>query len=169
MMALKRINLRRLGWWQVEKIRKEKSKMSEEKILDFLEAQSEVFQVVLSELKAGKKSSHWMWFVFPQIQGLGSSPFSIKFSLNSLKEAESYLEHPVLGDRLRTCCSILLSLPMDLSARDIFGYLDDQKLRSSMTLFAQIPKCDPIFSKVLARFFNNEFDSKTLEILNNQN
>lgn len=130
----------------------------------FLKAQEGVYQSVLSELKRGRKSSHWMWFIFPQMAGLGHSETSAFFGITGLEETVAYLQHPILGERLRTCCEILLS-GHDKSASDIFGYPDDLKLRSSMTLFAKVSKSDSPFARVLSRYFDGKPDERTLELL----
>ena len=103
----------------------------------FLSAQEGVYVAALAELRGGRKRTHWMWFVFPQFQGLGSSPTARRFAISSLDEARAYLEHPVLGARLRECADALIGLP-GRNASDVFGYPDDLKLRSSMTLFDQV-------------------------------
>jgi uncharacterized protein (DUF1810 family) len=102
----------------------------------FVEAQQPVYARVLGELRAGHKTSHWMWFVFPQIAGLGGSPMAIRYAIASLAEARAYLGHPVLGPRLRECCEILEGLE-GARAEEIFGYPDVLKLRSSLTLFSR--------------------------------
>jgi len=130
----------------------------------FLEAQSGVYDRVLEELRRGQKSSHWMWFIFPQIRGLGHTETSIFFAISSLPEAKAYLEHPVLGPRLRECCELLLQLE-GKSASQIFGSPDDLKLRSSMTLFAQADAQSALFQSVLTRYFEGVADPRTLELL----
>ena len=119
----------------------------------FVEAQEPVFDDVLAELRDGRKTSHWMWFVFPQIAGLGQSPMSRRYAIRSIEEARAYLAHPVLGSRLRKCVEILLGLP-ETSAHAIFGSPDDLKLRSSLTLFAQAAPDEPQFARGLERYFN---------------
>jgi uncharacterized protein (DUF1810 family) len=127
----------------------------------FVEAQDRVWPSVLAELRAGHKTSHWMWFVFPQIAGLGRSPTSVKYAISGLDEARAYLEHPVLGARLRETAELLLG-HTGLSAFDILGGIDAQKLHSSMTLFARASD-DPLFESVLDRYFDGEPDPATLE------
>ena len=127
----------------------------------FVAAQDPVFERVLGELKAGRKTSHWMWFVFPQIEGLGSSAMSRHYAIGSLAEARAYLDHPLLGSRLRRCVEILL-FHEGLGASDIFGSPDDRKLHSSMTLFAKAAPREPLFSQALARYFHAEPDRSTL-------
>ncbi len=127
----------------------------------FVEAQDEggTYERALAELRAGRKTSHWMWFVFPQIEGLGQSPMSRAYAIASLDEASAYLDHPVLGPRLRQCAQALLDLGSDAgSAAQILGGIDAVKLRSSMTLFA---RADPLFQRVLERYFGGEADEET--------
>lgn len=132
----------------------------------FLPAQQPVWNQVLSELKAGRKHSHWMWFIFPQIQGLGHSDMARHYAVQSRAEAEAYLAHPVLGARLRQACQVLLDLgPAALSAHAIFGSPDDLKLRSSMTLFAEVAEPGNCFEAVLQQYFGGARDARTLELL----
>src|SRR5437870_2934991 len=105
----------------------------------FVEAQKDVYELALAELKQGKKESHWMWFIFPQLDGLGHSAMAKKYAIKTRREAEAYLRHPLLGQRLIECCNALLQVN-GKSASEIMGYPDDMKLRSSMTLFASISK-----------------------------
>ena len=130
----------------------------------FLDAQEKDYAVALSEIKNGRKKSHWIWYIFPQIQGLGFSETSRYYAIKDLEEAETYLKHPVLGERLVQISNALLDLPGN-DAHKIFGSPDDLKLKSSMTLFASIENTNPVFSKVLYKFFNGETDFKTLRIL----
>ena len=130
----------------------------------FVDAQNPVYDKVCSELRDGRKKSHWMWFVFPQIEGLGSSPMARKFAISSLAEAAAYLEHPVLGPRL-TECTRLVNLVEGRSIEQIFGRPDDLKFRSSMTLFARASADNQVFVDALQRHFNGEFDPATLERL----
>lgn len=116
------------------------------------------------ELIAGKKRSHWMWFVFPQYRGLGSSNMSRRFAIQSRAEATAYLAHPILGGRLRECCKILLGLP-STSAFEVFGTPDDLKLRSCMTLFDQVSGPEKLFTAVLERFFGGQRDVRTIELI----
>jgi len=127
----------------------------------FLDAQDPVYEQVLLELKAGRKRSHWMWFVFPQIHGLGSSATARAFAISSLGEAKAYLEHPVLGPRLRECTR-LATLVEGRPIEQILGYPDDLKFRSSMTLFAQATSDNYVFMEALLKYFGGEFDSLTL-------
>jgi|SRR5579859_1120390 len=115
-----------------------------------------------AELRGGRKTSHWMWFVFPQVAGLGYSPTSRTYAITSLAEARAYLEHPVLGARLIECATILLGLP-DRTAEQIFGDIDAQKLHSSATLFMHAGPGMPVFRQVLDRYFGGSPDSATEE------
>jgi uncharacterized protein (DUF1810 family) len=133
----------------------------------FIDAQHNSYEQALSEIRSGKKRTHWMWFIFPQIQGLGFSEMSIHYAIRNLQEADAFLHHPVLGSRLVNICRALLDQP-DHSAHHIFGSPDDQKLKSSMTLFSSIPKASPVFQSVLDRFFNGMKDDKTSAILEEQ-
>jgi len=128
----------------------------------FVAAQDQggVYDSAVSELRAGHKTGHWMWFVFPQIAGLGESAMSRRYAIGSLDEARAYLDHPVLGARLAECARIL-SERDDLSAVEIFGSVDAQKLRSSMTLFARAAPADPVFQMVLDRYFAGSADEHT--------
>jgi uncharacterized protein (DUF1810 family) len=118
------------------------------------------YAAAVSELRAGRKTSHWMWFVFPQIGGLGQSAMARTYAISSLAEAREYLAHPVLGPRLVECCEILLSLG-GRRAEDVFGSIDAMKLRSSMTLFARAAPDNPIFERVLAGYFDGVADDAT--------
>lgn len=128
----------------------------------FVEAQQGVHADALAELRAGRKRSHWMWFVFPQLAGLGTSATAQRYGVRGLDEARAYLAHPLLGARLRECAQTLLAL-RGRSAEQIFGYPDVLKLRSSMTLFAAVPGADPVFDEVLARYYDGEADARTLQ------
>ncbi len=129
----------------------------------FLTAQEGVCQAALAELRGGRKRTHWMWFVFPQFEGLGASAMSRRFAVKSLEEARAYLDHPVLGARLRECAGALLGLA-GRSASDIFGYPDDLKLHSSMTLFDLVAPPGSVFSQVLQKFFGGVRDDVTVRI-----
>jgi uncharacterized protein (DUF1810 family) len=133
----------------------------------FVEAQQGTYEGALVEIRAGKKESHWMWFIFPQLRGLGTSANAEFFGIASLDEARAYLDHPVLGARLRECVETLLSWTGRLSAEQIFGRVDALKLRSSLTLFEQIEAAGP-FDAALAAFFAGERDQRTLALLNGQ-
>jgi uncharacterized protein (DUF1810 family) len=130
----------------------------------FLDAQQRDYATALSEIKNGKKRSHWMWYIFPQIAGLGFSETSKFYAIRDITEAKEYLEHPILGLRLVTICQALMAANTN-NATAIFGNPDDMKLRSSMTLFASIPGADPVFPAVLDKFFNGAKDKLTWEKL----
>ena len=130
----------------------------------FVEAQNPVFEQVCSELRHGQKVGHWMWFVFPQIQGLGHTQTAREFAISSREEAEAYLDHPVLGPRLRECTR-LVTLVAGRSINQIFGYPDDLKFRSCMTLFAHATSDNQVFKDALQKFCAGEFDRLTLERL----
>jgi uncharacterized protein (DUF1810 family) len=130
----------------------------------FIEAQNGIYEQALAELKAGRKRSHWMWFVFPQIAGLGSSAMAEKYAIRSAEEAAAYLADPILGSRLIRCVEAVLSIH-GRTAHDIFGSPDDLKLRSSMTLFAAVSDHGSPFHKVIERFYQGRFDERTIEIL----
>jgi uncharacterized protein (DUF1810 family) len=130
----------------------------------FLSAQEPVVDTVLAELRAGGKRSHWMWFVFPQLAGLGSSAMAQRYAIASLDEAEAYLAHPVLGARLRECCSVVAGLD-GLSAKQIFGEPDDMKFRSSLTLFAQVASEEALFEDCLHKYFYGVPDKTTLALI----
>jgi uncharacterized protein (DUF1810 family) len=136
----------------------------ESKFADFLAAQEPVMARVRQELAAGRKQTHWMWFVFPQLDGLGFSAMSQRFALNSLEEARRYLAHETLGNRLRECTSLLLALP-DQSITSILGSPDDLKFRSCLTLFALAAPEEPLFEAALKKYFNGERDERTLALL----
>jgi uncharacterized protein (DUF1810 family) len=128
----------------------------------FLDAQESSYETALAEVRNGKKRSHWMWYIFPQIQGLGFSETSKYYAINNLAEAEAFLQHAVLGSRLIHICTELLRLKSN-NATHIFGSPDDMKLKSSMTLFASVPNANPVFQQVLDHFFNGTKDEKTLQ------
>lgn len=130
----------------------------------FVQAQAPVIDAVLAELGSGCKRTHWMWFVFPQLQGLGSSSMAQRYALASLAEARAYLAHPVLGPRLRQCCELLLQVP-ERSAREILGSPDDMKLRSCVTLFRAAAPGEELFQRCLDRFYAGQPDARTLELL----
>jgi len=132
----------------------------------FVSAQQEggTYQAAVAELRAGRKRSHWMWFVFPQIAGLGQSPVSRRYAISSLEEARAYLAHPVLGPRLVECASVVAGLSGS-SAEAIFGSVDAMKLRSSMTLFARADPSSPVFQAVLDAYFGGVADGATERLL----
>ncbi len=131
----------------------------------FLEAQENTYEVALSEIKLGKKRSHWMWYIFPQFQGLGFSSTSKYYAIQDIQEAKNYINHPILGSRLKEITNELLKLEQT-NAILIFGSPDDLKLKSCMTLFAQIEESETnLFKEVLIKFFNGDFDNKTLKLI----
>lgn len=140
---------------------------TEPNLQKFINAQQGDYATALAEIKRGRKVTHWMWYIFPQIQGLGFSETSKYYAIRNITEAQEFLKHPVLGPRLIDICSALLDLKSQ-DAHAIFGSPDDLKLKSSVTLFASLPEADPVFDKVLDRFFNGARDHRTLEILGKQ-
>jgi uncharacterized protein (DUF1810 family) len=129
----------------------------------FVAAQDRVYASVVGELRAGRKESHWMWFVFPQIAGLGYSSMSARYAISGLDEARAYLAHPILGPRLRECAWLVLA-SRARSAEEIFGHVDALKLRSSMTLFHRAEPAEAAFGDVLDRFFGGVEDERTDEL-----
>ncbi len=141
--------------------------MSKENNLErFIDAQEQDFQVALSEIKNGRKRSHWMWYIFPQIEGLGFSATSKFYAIKDIDEAAAFLKHPVLGSRLILICNELLKLESN-NANKIFGSPDDLKLKSSMTLFSSLHDTNPVFNLVLEKFFKSVKDDKTMSIISN--
>lgn len=130
----------------------------------FVEAQDPVVDRVYEELRQGRKASHWMWFVFPQIAGLGFSAMSQKYAITGVEEAQAYLAHPILGPRLRRCTQLVLDVD-EKNAHGIFGSPDDMKFHSSMTLFARIDQEDGVFRQALDRYFDRQEDTRTLSRL----
>jgi uncharacterized protein (DUF1810 family) len=130
----------------------------------FVAAQAPLYAQVTAELAAGAKTSHWMWFVFPQLEGLGRSSTARHFGLASLAEAQAYAQHPLLGTRLRQCCGLLMALH-DRSALQIFGPIDSLKLRSCLTLFERAAPHEPLFGQLLDRYCDGERDAATLQLL----
>ncbi|MGO4711999.1 DUF1810 domain-containing protein [Bradyrhizobium sp. 2TAF24] len=130
----------------------------------FVDAQEPVYGQVLAELRAGAKRTHWMWFVFPQLAGLGHSPMAKRYAISSELEAASYLRHPVLGTRLRECTQLVLAVE-GRSATAIFGTPDDLKFRSSMTLFAHATADNTPFRQAIDRYFSGQFDQATCDRL----
>jgi len=127
----------------------------------FVDAQGRVYDTVVVELRGGRKRSHWMWFVFPQLRGLGSSPTAMRFAISSIDEARAYLDHELLGARLRECAGLVTRIH-GRTAEEIFGWPDDMKLRSSMTLFARAADDNADFVAVLDKFYGGEEDPATL-------
>lgn len=130
----------------------------------FVAAQDRVYDSVRAELAAGKKTSHWMWFVFPQLKALGRSPIAKHFGIESRNEALAYWRHPVLGRRLEECTTLVLATG-DKTAHEIFGSPDDLKFRSCMTLFSQVAPDEPFFGQALQRFFPGQPDEITRQLL----
>ncbi|MFZ0606203.1 MAG: DUF1810 domain-containing protein [Xanthobacteraceae bacterium] len=130
----------------------------------FVDAQAPVYQRVVAELRHGQKQSHWMWFIFPQIEGLGSSPMAQRFAIASRAEAKAYFDHPLLGPRLRECTRLVVAV-QDRAIDAILGYPDDLKFRSSMTLFASVAEDRTDFVAALDRFYGGEMDRATLQRL----
>lgn len=130
----------------------------------FVDAQEGCYAQVLTELAGGHKATHWMWFIFPQLRGLGHSSTSWHFGIGSLHEARAYLEHPVLGWRLRECTRLLLEV-QGRSIRDILGSPDDLKLRSCLTLFARASEGEALFERALQTYYHGDPDERTLELL----
>ena len=130
----------------------------------FLKAQEHDYEQALREIRSGRKRTHWMWYIFPQIQGLGFSSTAQYYAIRDLEEAKEYLAHPVLGARLKEISSALLDLE-GLSASEIFGYPDDLKLRSCMTLFRMADLNEPIFLEVLEKYYDGEPDFRTVDLV----
>ena len=130
----------------------------------FVQAQEEIYSQALAEIMHARKLSHWMWFIFPQIDGLGCSSTAKFYSIKSKEKAKAYLNHPLLGKRLIKCSEALLKIK-DKSASEIFGYPDDLKLRSSMTLFASVSGSGSIFARVLDQYYASQPDANTLDLL----
>ncbi len=129
----------------------------------FIDAQASVIETVLSELRSGRKRSHWMWFVFPQLAGLGSSAMAVKYAIGSAAEARAYLEHPLLGNRLREC--VRLAAAAERPLVEVFGHPDDFKFRSCVTLFAAVAPDEVVFTEALASCCDGKADSATLRRL----
>jgi uncharacterized protein (DUF1810 family) len=134
----------------------------------FVESQAGIYEQACAELRAGRKRSHWMWFVFPQIRGLGSSEMAVRYAISGLEEAKAYLEHPILGPRLRECAGIVVGV-QGRTVEEVFGYPDDLKFHSSMTLFAKaaavsarVNEGDGVFQQALEKYFGGAMDSGTL-------
>jgi uncharacterized protein (DUF1810 family) len=137
----------------------------------FINAQESTFDGVQAELAAGQKRTHWMWFIFPQIKGLGSSPTAQRFAISSLEEGAAYLEHPVLGRRLEKCTA-LVNAVQDRSVQEIFDYPDDLKFHSSMTFFSHVADDfhfeAPVFKQALSKYFSGRLDDKTVSLLHSE-
>jgi uncharacterized protein (DUF1810 family) len=130
----------------------------------FVEAQADVYEQALSEVRSGRKRSHWIWYIFPQYDGLGFSSTSVRYAIKSVAEAEAYLLHPVLGPRLLECCEAAVGVE-GRSASLIFGSPDDLKLRSCATLFAAVSPAGSLFERLLDKFFQGKRDEKTLRLM----
>lgn len=130
----------------------------------FVQAQNRVYGRVCAELRVGQKTGHWMWFIFPQLRGLGHSHMAHEYGISSREEAVAYLQHPILGERLRKCTRLVNSVE-GRSASEIFGYPDDLKFRSSMSLFANVTPQEETFKQALQKYFNGEPDPLTLQLL----
>ena len=127
----------------------------------FVRAQKDAYELALSEIVAGRKRSHWMWYIFPQIEGLGSSAMSRRYAIKSQAEARAYLDHALLGPRLLACVEALLNLE-GRSVEQVFGFPDDRKLRSCATLFATVSPSGSVFHRLLEQYFHGEHDAATL-------
>jgi uncharacterized protein (DUF1810 family) len=130
----------------------------------FIDAQRGAYAQAETELRAGRKESHWMWYIFPQIEGLGQSAMAQKYAISSVEEAAEYLNHPELGKRLRECTRLVTAIN-GRSIEDIFGYPDYLKFHSSMTLFAHATKDNQVFMEALRKYYRSEFDQRTVERL----
>ena len=130
----------------------------------FVQAQEGDYERALSEVRAGRKRSHWMWYIFPQYDGLGFSPTSRRYSIKSVAEAQAYLAHPVLGPRLTECAEAALRVE-GRSALEVFGSPDDMKLRSCATLFAHVSPAGSVFERLLSKYFDGERDDRTLRLI----
>jgi len=133
----------------------------------FVNAQEQAYDQAFREVSSGRKSSHWMWYIFPQIEGLGYSDMSKRYAIRDLGEARLFLDHPLLGPRLIRISEQLLAVE-GRSAHAVFGSPDDMKLRSSMTLFSLVENAPPVFQQVLDKYFNGESDSRTVELTGNE-
>jgi uncharacterized protein (DUF1810 family) len=134
----------------------------------FIQAQEDVFELALAELQSGKKRSHWMWFIFPQFDGLGFSQTSKYFAIKSIEEAKAYLEHPLLGPRLLECAEAVMKIEGS-TANDILGSPDDSKLKSCATLFDHSAGPGLVFDRLLEKYFQGKRDGKTLKLLGSEN
>jgi uncharacterized protein (DUF1810 family) len=128
----------------------------------FVEAQADVYEQALAEIRAGRKRSHWMWYIFPQLAGLGSSPMSVRYAIRDRHEAAAFLAHPILGPRLLECTEAVLQIE-DRSALEIFGSPDDLKLRSCATLFAAVSPDRSVFHRLIDKYFDGRHDPRTIQ------
>jgi uncharacterized protein (DUF1810 family) len=151
----------------MQKASSEQSAVDPHALARFLNAQEWDYEVALGELKAGQKRSHWMWYIFPQIDGLGFSSTAKLYAIKSVEEAKAYLAHPVLGARLVESARAVLAIE-GKTAQQILGTPDDLKLKSCATLFAQISPPDSVFEQVLAKYYGGERDTKTLQLIESQ-
>ncbi len=133
----------------------------------FVAAQADVYPQVVAELRGGRKRSHWMWFIFPQVAGLGHSAMARQYAIRSGDEAAAYLAHPVLGARLRECAALVAAI-RDAPAEEIFGSPDDRKFQSSMTLFADVAPHEAVFQACLDQFYDGRADTATLDFLSRE-
>jgi uncharacterized protein (DUF1810 family) len=133
----------------------------------FISAQKDDYARALAEIQSGRKRSHWMWYIFPQIDGLGSSATAQYYAIKSIDEARAYLDHPILGSSLIECARAVLQVN-GRSATEIFGWPDDLKLKSCATLFAQVSPAGSVFEKIIEKYFDGKRDEKTLRLLNEQ-
>lgn len=133
----------------------------------FVEAQEADYDTAISEIRSGRKRSHWMWYIFPQYDGLGTSATARHYAIKSVAEAEAYLRHPILGPRLKESIQAVLGI-QGRSALEVFGSPDDMKLRSCATLFASISPADSLFDQLLGRYFGGERDDRTLRLIEGQ-
>lgn len=130
----------------------------------FIQAQSNLYSDVVSELKQGSKIKHWMWFVFPQVKGLGRTSTAEKYAIKSIEEAKAYIAYPILGNRLRECTELVLEID-GCTINQIFGYPDDLKFKSSITLFKQVAEDNKIFKDAIVKYFDGQEDILTIDIL----
>ncbi len=130
----------------------------------FVLAQEATYETALAEIRSGKKVSHWMWYIFPQLKGLGYSAMSQKYGISGLEEAQAYLEHPILDPRLITISEAVLQIK-GKTALDIFGSIDEMKLKSCATLFAHVPDSNPVFNQIVSKYFAGIYDQATLKLL----
>ena len=130
----------------------------------FVDAQEGIYDTAVAEIRNGRKSSHWMWFIFPQLAGLGRTSTAVYYAIRDIEEARAYLDHPILGPRLIECAEAVLAVK-GKSAHEIFGTPDDLKLRSSATLFAQVSPPGSVFHRILDRYYRSEPDPRSLDLL----
>lgn len=142
--------------------------MKQDNLDRFVEAQKRDYAIALNEIKSGRKTSHWMWYIFPQLKGLGRSSTSAFYAIQNLEEAGAYLGHPMLGSRIIEISKALLDLDSK-DAVEIFGKIDSAKLKSCMTLFSAVPEADPVFEQVLVKYFNGKKSYRSLRILGKGN